>query len=159
MGINPNQFRTGVIVPALTLLGMHSPAAEAMLIGTAAQESKLGTYLFQMGKGPAVGPFQMEPNTYHDICNNFLKYHPEIQAKLATRWPVMPPAEEMKTDLLLAAVMCRLHYRRVSEALPKSDDIQGLARYWKRYYNTPQGKGSETEFVANWNNLVAGKLG
>lgn len=34
-------------------------------------------------------------------------------------------------------------------ALPASEDIAGLATYWKQYYNTPQGKGTEAEFIKN----------
>jgi hypothetical protein len=37
-----------------------------LLMGTAAQESHLGTYLKQIN-GPALGVFQMEPNTEIDI--------------------------------------------------------------------------------------------
>jgi hypothetical protein len=52
--------------------------------------------------------------------------------------------------------MCRLHYRRVPEPLPDAEDINGLAAYWKKYYNTKAGRGSESEFIINWYNLVQG---
>ncbi|MBF0212296.1 MAG: hypothetical protein HQM00_01890 [Magnetococcales bacterium] len=155
--MDPKQFEQYVIAPALELLGLDSPAARALMLGTAAQESGLGHYLRQVGGGPALGVFQMEPATYHDIWNNFLKYHPEITQRLARRWPVQPKAEEMITDLLLAAVMCRLHYRRVSAPLPEAGDVSGLAAYWKRHYNTPQGAGTVSEFVHNWGRLVGGR--
>lgn len=38
--------------------------------------------------------------------------------------------------------MCRLLYRRIKEPLPHERDVLGMARYWKRYYNTSLGKGS-----------------
>ncbi len=150
MGINVNQFRVHVIRPAMELLQMSSPAAEALLLGTAAQESALGHYLRQVGGGPALGVFQMEPATYHDIWGRYIAFQPAIKQSLATRWTMIPEPEEMVTDLLLAGVMCRLHYRRVRAKLPEADDIQGLAHYWKRYYNTPQGAGTEAEFIRNW---------
>ncbi|MBF0439776.1 MAG: hypothetical protein HQL93_11725 [Magnetococcales bacterium] len=156
MGIQVKQFRENVIRPALELLHMESPTAEALMLGTAAQESRMGQYLRQVGGGPALGVFQMEPATYQDIWRNFIETHPEILQLLATRWPVKPPPEQMVTDLLLAAVMCRLHYRRVKAALPQADDLAGLANYWKRYYNTPKGAGTESEFIRNWQQSVEG---
>lgn len=152
--MDPRQFERYVIQPALAVLGMDSPEARALLLGTAAQESRLGHYLRQVGGGTALGVFQMEPATYRDIWRNFIDHHPVIKERLAVRWPVEPKPEEMVTDLLLAAVMCRLHYRRVTAPIPKADDITGLARYWKRFYNTPMGAGTEGEFVRSWHNLV-----
>ncbi|MBF0339771.1 MAG: hypothetical protein HQL95_02250 [Magnetococcales bacterium] len=154
--INPKQFEKYVIALALQLLGMDSPSARALLLGTAAQESGLGTWLRQVGGGPAMGVFQMEPATFHDILDNFVKYHPEIQAVIAKQWPGGVNPELMITDLIFAAVMCRLHYRRVKESIPEAGDIQALARYWKAHYNTPAGAGTEAEFVHNWQQRVAG---
>ena len=153
--IDPKQLERYAIIPALTLLGMDSPEARALLLGTAAQESGMGHYIRQVGGGPAMGIFQMEPATYHDIWRNFINNRPEIKQKLAERWPTEPAPEEMITNLLLAAVMCRLHYRRVNAPIPQADDLAGLARYWKKFYNTPMGRGSEDEFIRNWRTLVA----
>ncbi len=154
MGIDCNHLLRYVIRPALVLLDMVSPAAEALLLGTAAQESHCGRYLHQLGDGPALGIFQMEPTTYRDIWDNYIRYRPELQAKLAVIWPLKPKPEEMVTDLLLAAVMCRLHYRRVPEPLPRAADLPGLARYWKENYNSRLGRGMASEFISNWNRFV-----
>ncbi|MBF0382021.1 MAG: hypothetical protein HQL69_13440 [Magnetococcales bacterium] len=138
------------------MLQMASPAAEALLIGTAAQESGLGRYIHQLGGGPALGLFQMEPATYRDIWQNYIRFQPKISKHLGVRWPMEPKAEAMITDLLFAAVMCRLHYRRVAAPLPDAEDIDGLAAYWKKYYNTVVGRGTEEEFIKNWHKLVNG---
>jgi hypothetical protein len=156
LGINPNQLQRDIIVPALQLLGMDSPSARMLLLGTAAQESRCGHYVRQLGTGPAVGIFQMEPATYRDIWNNYIAYHPEIQKALAARWPMQPLAEEMVTDLLLAAVMCRLHYRRVKSKLPNHDDVRALANYWKEHYNTHQGRGTVDEFEKHFIAMYSG---
>ncbi|MBF0357913.1 MAG: hypothetical protein HQL70_04845 [Magnetococcales bacterium] len=156
MGIDPAQFCKYIIRPALNLIKMSTPSAELLLLGTAAQESGLGRYLHQLGSGPALGVFQMEPATYRDIWQNYLRFHPEITNNLALRWPMEPEPEEMISDLMLATVMCRLHYRRVAEPLPKSDDIVGLAAYWKKYYNTPAGRGRESGFIKSWHEHISG---
>jgi len=54
--------------------------------------------------------------------------------------------------------MCRLHYRRVNAPLPKANDIQGMADYWKAHYNTVKGKGTPSEFVTHYNQYIAGVL-
>ena len=48
--------------------------------------------------------------------------------------------------------MARIHYLRVPEKLP--DNLIGYSRYWKKYYNTEQGKGTEEEFVKNYNMYI-----
>ena len=48
--------------------------------------------------------------------------------------------------------MARMHYARVREKIPS--DLTGWAGYWKRFYNTPQGKGTEEEFMYNYKQYV-----
>ncbi|GAB0057429.1 hypothetical protein SIID45300_01757 [Candidatus Magnetaquicoccaceae bacterium FCR-1] len=155
---NRQQIENEVIAKACQILDMDSPAARALLLGTMAQESVFGTYVRQMGGGPALGVFQMEPATFHDILHNWLNYQPNIAARLRAVWPELPGPERLVTDLLFAAVMCRLHYRRKTDPLPAADDIPGLARYWKLHYNTLLGKGTEDEFVASFNRYVKGEV-
>lgn len=153
--INSKQLRECVIRPVLQDAGMWSQSAENLLMGTAAQESRMGQYLTQLGNGPARGIFQMEPNTLHDIQVNFLKYKPSL-AELAEKHkaPALSDASNLICNLAYAALMCRIHYLRVREALPDADDLPGLARYWKRYYNTSLGKGTESEFIENYHRYV-----
>ena len=67
------QLRTEIVKPALEAIGYYSPAAEALIMGTAAQESHL-KYVKQLGDGPALGLFQMEPATHDDIWANYLRF-------------------------------------------------------------------------------------
>lgn len=146
--IDIKQFMELVIVPALQSIGFDSPPARELLLGTALQESRL-RYLKQLGKGPAMGVFQMEPATHDDIWTNYLSYKPDLASKVAMlahrRF-----ANSMATDLLYAAAMCRIHYLRVPEALPAAGDTPGQAAYWKEYYNTYLGAGTEDEYLENW---------
>lgn len=122
-------------------------------MGTAAQESHLGKYRKQIGGGPALGIFQMEPTTFHDIVNNYLRYKPELAAKIERVARVSRfKAEDIENNDLLAICMTRVHYLRVKKAIP--DNLEGWATYWKRYYNTPLGKGMAEEFIANYKRYV-----
>jgi len=154
--INSSQLRKYVIVPELERLGLYSKAAENLLMGTAAQESKLGEYLHQLGGGPARGIFQVERATEKDIWFNYLAYNPKLRRKIfditSTKTPYY--TDEILYNLRYAAAMTRIHYLRVKESLPDADDVAGLARYWKKYYNTPLGRGTEEEFIENYNRYL-----
>lgn len=140
----------GLIKYCLDGLGMYSKAAENLLMGTAAQESRLGTYIRQLGNGPALGIMQMEPATFNDIKNNYLHHRSELVSKIlgiSGCLRLMP--EYLEWNMALAICMARIHYLRFPELIPV--DLPGMAAYWKKYYNTPLGRGTEQEFIDNYN--------
>ena len=142
-----------LIISVLKELNLHSDNAVNLLMGTAAQESHLGRYRKQLGGGPALGIFQMEPATFDDIMKNYLRYKPELTTRIERVARVSRfKAEDLEHNDLLAICMARVHYLRVKEAIPS--DLEGWARYWKRYYNTSLGKGTEEEFIANYKRFV-----
>lgn len=148
MSINNKQFRKYVIRPALNAIGAYSRAAEELLILTAAVESHGAEYIHQLGNGPALGPFQMEPATHDDIHTNYLYYKARLKEAVSSLCGddrLMPSSMHLTTNLLYAAAMTRCHYLRVPSALPMSDDALGLARYWKEHYNTYLGAGTVEE--------------
>lgn len=130
-----------------------------LLVGTAAAESSL-QHRRQRGGGPARGLWQMEPATAHDIFKNYLIHRPRRYAKLMALMlcmsdvPIWTPALiDLETHLehndIFACAMCRIHYLRVPEAIPET--VEQQARYWKQYYNTPLGGGTQGHYVAAWN--------
>ncbi len=155
--LNPEQLRLYIIRTTLLHLDPvipYSMAAENLLMGTCAQESAMGKYRFQIN-GPAVGIFQMEPATHQDHYANYLKYLDDMINKL---FDINPRAgihgfQWVPDDHWYAAAMCRVHYYRVSDPLPE-DNPEALAQYWKKFYNTEQGKGTVEEFVKNYERYV-----
>ena len=141
-----------VIADVLKRLGMYSESATELLMGTCAVESNLGEYDEQIGGGPALGVFQMEPNTMNDIWSNYIRYREGLRILLIEEFGMNgPDKERLKNDLEYGIVMARLKYRRSPLALPKSDkDIEGLARVWKKVYNTDLGKGSTEKFISKY---------
>lgn len=152
MAINAAQLRQQIVRPALKLMKLYSPQAEQLLMGTMAQESALGTYVYQVPSGPARGIFQMEPDTERDIWENYLAYRPELAEAVRKIKGTSP--EPLIWNLYYQVAMARLHYRRVAEPLPVLNDIPAMAQYWKRYYNTPKGKGTEAEFIENYHRYL-----
>lgn len=158
--IDPRQFRDLVIRPTLIHLDLHSIAAENLLLGTAAHESRL-SWLKQHPNGPALGVYQMEPATHDDIWHNYLRYKSDLAAKiiaLAGERSIHGEAFnpfEMVGNLYYATAMARVHYLRVKEPLPDGNDIEAMAGYWKQYYNTPRGKGTVEQFVKHYPEGIA----
>ncbi len=151
MSIDKNQFKS-LIKDTLEKIELNSPSAVELLMLTAAQESHFGTYIKQIG-GPALGVFQMEPNTYEDLWKNYLIYRKELGRKInfaSSNSNVMLNQETIMFNLAYAICMARVHYLRVPAPLPAADDIHGLAEYWKEHYNTPLGAGTVKEAVKNY---------
>jgi hypothetical protein len=149
------QLLFDAIRPALDTLGKGGSAAEQLVLGTAIQESLL-IHRQQLGGGPALGLFQMEPFTHDDCWNNFLKFRRDLadRVKQTLEPGQEPEAETMRDNDRYAAAMCRVKYVRAPAALPGQDDITAIANYWKQHYNTPLGAGKPEEFLSKWPQYV-----
>ncbi len=152
MSFNPDQFKNEIIVPTLDSMDMLSDDAVNLLMGTMAQESHFGTYVKQVGGGPALGPYQMEPNTHDDIVKNYIEYREPLMSTLGEMGYWQTDSRFLKYDLKYATIFARLHYLRQPAAIPST--VEGYAKYWKKYYNTPQGKGNEQEFIDNYARFI-----
>lgn len=151
MSIDAKQLKLFVIVPTLAKLGLYSDSAVNLLLGTCAQESKMGTYLKQIN-GPAFGIYQIEPNTHDDLWDNYLKYRPELAGKVLgidSR-----DNNNLIVNLSYATAIARIHYLRAPDPFPEPNNIEGLARYYKKHYNTYEGKGTVEEFIKNYNRYI-----
>lgn len=144
-------FRVRIVRPVLEHLMLASSAAENLLVGTAAVESGLRR-LTQAGGGPGVGVYQIEPATHADVWHNYLAFRPELSARVRDLMPSKPwlgndANQELYGNLYYATAMARIIYQRAPRRLPEPDDIEGLALYWKTYYNTPNGRGTPLAFL------------
>ena len=136
-----------VIIPALERIGLYSESAANLLVGTVAHESHMGRW-FRQVNGPALGIYQIEPDTIDDIYINFLKYRPSLRISVDE---LMTSAfgryESAVSNLAFATALARLVYYRAPDALPAHNDVEGMAAYWKQHYNTVLGKGTEEQFI------------
>lgn len=153
--LSPVSLLTHVVRPALALMGepYDSVAAEQLLIGTAAQESGGFLYLRQTGAGPALGIFQIEPETYHDLWDRCpTKLRPVL---VACAGSFSPPPDLVAWNHKFGAMMARLKYRDDSLPLPVPGNVQGLGWSWKHGYNSVKGAGTVEQFVFSWRRYVA----
>lgn len=153
MTINVNDLRQYIIVPVLNGLDLYSDSGVNIELGTSAQESGMGSYLHQVN-GPALGIYQMEPATHDDIWTNYLAYKPDLVKKLRQFSNGTRDENQLVGNLFYATAMTRIFYLRCPEPLPDADDILGLGQYYKKYYNTSQGKATVEQFVENYKKYV-----
>jgi hypothetical protein len=92
---------------------------------------------------------QMEPATEKDIWDHYLQYNTVYRSYVKTETGVIcPDAHALESNLSYSIVMARTHYLRQPGAIPVT--IEGQAAYWKQYYNTPLGVGTEEEYMQNY---------
>ncbi len=143
--LDPGQFRRLVIHPALQAIGLYSPAAERLLLGTALTES--GLRRLHQVDGPALGIFQIEPATHADVWANYLAYRENLASRVASLASEQPRLDQLVWNLAYATAIARLIYYRRPEPLPAAADLAGLARYWKAHFNSALGAGSAEDFL------------
>lgn len=150
-----SQFRELIVIPALSKIKGYSKEAEELLIFTCAVESGGGTYLKQI-RGPALGVYQMEPDTYTDLWQNYIHRYPAKSHMLALHMGIgaMPLPDKMVSDLQFATAMARFHYMRHKEPLPDHNDIDAIWLYYKKYWNTSKGKARKDVSVKNYAKFV-----
>ena len=155
--LDNRQFRDCIIKPVLSELQLYSKEAEELLVFTCAVESEGGTFLKQ-NKGPALGIYQCEPNTHNDIWRNYIFNHSHLLSILGMNFGVhnVPIAEKLISDLRYATAIARIHYLRVSPAIPSTGNIEQIYDYYKKYYNTVAGKSTKEKSIAAYNRFVKG---
>lgn len=139
-GINLAQLNQYAVQPVLAAFGNAGggAAAAVLLLGTALHESNGGTYMAQEG-GPALGAWQMEPFTHDDCWQNFLQYQPVLAAAVRQFQVQGAGSAQLAWNLAYACAMARVKYLRAPPPLPSAEDAEGMAAYYKQYYNSELG--------------------
>jgi hypothetical protein len=139
-----------------TGLNINTHNAKELILKTILVESG-GVYRYQIN-GPALGICQIEPATHKDVLNRTEQKYPTIYNYIIERF--YPNSNLSRgfafdddivcDDNLLyndsySIIIARMKYYLIPEKLP--NDLQGLAEYWKKYYNTELGKGEVEKFI------------
>jgi hypothetical protein len=146
--IQPAQLRHLIKISLADLKPVLSAQnAIELLMLTAAQESHCGSYLWQDDGDPeienhlAFGIYQMEAIGYVQAVQRLSRHYPYSR---------IPPRKHIIWDLKAATILARAYYASWPEPLPPWDDVEGLARYWKKYWNTEAGKGRVEDAIRNY---------
>lgn len=157
--MNPREVRDTIVIPTLTTLALGYRQQDIdLLMGTGMQESGF-KFRRQLGGGPALGLWQMEPATHDDCWKNFLAFRRTLAIRVNSigGWdhPTNPSASLLETNDAYACAMARIKYLRTPEPFPdpsKDGYVEALASFYCRHYNAG-GKATVAEFVANWKAL------
>jgi hypothetical protein len=155
--MNVRQFRDLVVRPTLAALDLPGGlVAEKLVLGTAAQESDGLECLAQLGGGPALGLYQMEPATFRDLWDRYLPGHTELLRRVQRLLAPEPePLQQLVSNLRFATAMCRIRYLERPFRMPLRADVGILANLWKYNYNTLKGAGTVEEFERHYARYVA----
>lgn len=148
--MNPQQLHDFIIKPTLQYMvgNYYSKESAFLLLATSAIESNCGEYIKQIN-GPALGIWQMEPDTHNDIwdeCDSLLD-DPFFSVKIGNLGVNINnnlPVLDLQLSPMYACAMARLKYSMDPNPLPKltgdnNADSRAFYDYYKRVYNTEFG--------------------
>ncbi len=142
-----------IIRDTLKRLDDWSPAAENLLLGTAAQESGLGN---DLKSGRMLGLCHISPQTHQAVWDKYLVKNPDLASRVrglaSQRSFLSNPHGELVTNLIYATAIAWLIYKRCNQALPAESDVNGLAKFWHRHFHA-KAAATEGDFVNTWNQL------
>ncbi len=157
MGICAEELRNFVIKPTLQQLGDWSPVAERLLLGTAAQESGLGFHL-KYSRSRGLGIYQITPRTHTNVWDKYLIRSPDLASfvrGLASQHKFLTnPHAELTTNLSYATAIAWMIYRRSGKTLSVKANLNELAKFWARYFQTRQ-TGTVDDFINHYQQFVA----
>ena len=135
MAINANDLLQHVIKPTLHYLATHSPAAEKLLLGTAAQESDLDPFCHH---NQGIGIYQITPEQHRQAWDSYLAFRPDLASKvrgLASQHQFLQdPDQELKTNLAYSTAIAWIIYLQSEHQLPAADDVDGLSHFWENNF-------------------------
>jgi hypothetical protein len=166
MSIKTKQIKEYVVDPVLEALGL---GGNITMLAYAAQESHMGTWIEQIGKGiHGCGLWMVEHATHDDVWryllreddpNNTLEKRYIWRSYLALYFRQQFCLSNIYHDHLIydlryCCAIARLKLYMIPAPLPAEDDIQAMAEYWDKNYNCNAQHGTPAEFVKNYEKYV-----
>ena len=156
MGICLDELRLFVVRPTLKQLRAWSPGMEALLLGTAAQESELGFHL-KLGRRHGMGIFQILPSTHRQIWDKYLINFPALASKVrglaSQRDFLQHPHAELATNLRYATAIAWLIYRAAGVDSVEIENLPKMAKLWKKHFHHGPS-ASLRDFVTSYSKLI-----
>jgi len=131
-----------------------SESVYLQMLGTAATETRCGTYPDSHPEKLGVGLYQHDKINIEDIKKEGEQRHFDIVKNLWGYDISSIELVDLAFDPLLSTICCRLSYKRIPELIPSKLSKQAI--YWKKYYNTNAGVGSAEHFIQCVNEVLGG---
>lgn len=129
-----------------------------------------GIYGIELNTDDAITTYLDNPSYKTKKINGTIKYvldekRTERKQELFMRIHTLKGMEYMIPDainkvnllgnLYYQTAMARCKYLMIPEPLPPADDVEALAVYWKKWYNSEAGKGTVQGAIENYNKYVS----
>ena len=139
-----------IVEYSLYKLDCYSDDALALVVRTGMAESGYRALKGYGESNPAIGFWQIEPATLHDMMKNYIAYrtkYTKALEELGMKFKGDDIEMSVISNMAVQAGLCRLHYRRDKYPLPSWDSMESQGKYWKRVYNTHKGRGTVRHFM------------
>lgn len=118
-----------------------------LMVGTIAQETKLGTFRDPSPYKYGSGLCQIDPGIpFDDVQDRASRYIDKVISLYGIDI-LSATHRELELSPLLSVVMCRVKYKLIPKAIPSDSEGQWL--YYKKYYNSYLGKATREEYIEN----------
>lgn len=124
-------------------MGKHKKAPE-LLLETIAAETQMGTYP-DTTKNSGHGLTQFDQIGFDDVVTRTRNKDKEIVKRIFGYDLDEIAIRDLDENPELAIIMCRLKYKLRPEPIP--EDVVSRAAYWKRFYNSSEGKGTIEHYL------------
>lgn len=118
--------------------------AHLLLIETCGAETNFGTFEDKTINA-GMGLTQIDKLPFYDIKDRTKKHNKE---KLKRAFGInidLVEWEHLRYNPLLSLIFTRLKYKLIPDEIP--ENLEGRAKYWKVFYNTILGKGTEEHYL------------
>lgn len=133
----------------LSIVPKNDPNLIALLMETCAAESLRGILVKQV-RGPARGLFQMEPFTEKDTLKWLKRYFVTVYKEVMHFYNDKENMEwNRRHNVPFQIAMSTVYYWRMcgDKLVDIIPNTTARAHVWKRFYNTPKGKGTVAGYV------------
>ena len=136
-----SQFKV-LCTEALLDFGMHSESAVELLAMICAHESLGGKFRSQVGGGPALGLFQIEPETHDSIWGNS-----DTIRQRAAKHGIVRDLSQLENNDRYSIFVARHYLAMDANPLPKG--LEAMSAYCKSYWNRT-GKATPEKYLNDY---------
>ncbi|QJD57785.1 hypothetical protein HG264_02095 [Pseudomonas sp. gcc21] len=146
-------IRVAVLAPTLGFLGVESPAAENLILGTLLVMSSLPQTKCPLD---GIGPYAIPPALHIELWDNYLAHSPDqaslVRGLASQHCFLKNPHAELGFNLAYATAIAWAVYEYRGLTPKDPTPLTELARIWQAAY--PHRNGHANDFIRAWNQTL-----
>lgn len=149
-----NELVEQIIRPTLNSLGVHSSAAEKLLLGTVAAKSN---QTLRLGNNKGIGIYSITPERHHEIWDNYIAHDEDLASLVrgfaSQREFLKAPHQELIFNLRYATAIAWLGYQQAGMNVEEAHTDQELALFWHQVHARKDPKRTPADFLTSLSGL------